>query len=114
MVRMKQAGNARRSEKQCRIGFQPVFIHTFERCFIPAHKLQNQEFQPSAEWREDSAIQPWALYTIRRNGGYLKASLDGANKLQAGSLCYFTPSRRGGDGFTLDRANARRSEEQCC
>ena len=73
MVRMKQAGNARRSEKQCRIGFQPVFIHTFERCFIPAHKLQNPEFQPSAEWREDSAIQPWALYTIRRNGGYLKS-----------------------------------------
>jgi hypothetical protein len=22
-----------------RIGFQPVFIHTIERCFIPAHKL---------------------------------------------------------------------------
>ena len=56
MVRMKQAGNARRSEKQSSIGFQPVFTHTFERCFIPAHKLQNPEFQPSAEWREDTAI----------------------------------------------------------
>jgi hypothetical protein len=30
---------ARRSEEQCSIGFQPVFIHTIERCFIPAHIL---------------------------------------------------------------------------
>ena len=30
------------------------------------------------------------------NGGYLKSI---ANKLQAGSLCYFTPSHRRGDGF---------------
>jgi len=30
---------ARHSGKRCSIGFQPVFIHTIERCFIPAHKL---------------------------------------------------------------------------
>jgi hypothetical protein len=28
----------RRSEEQCSIGFQPVFIHTIERYFLPAHK----------------------------------------------------------------------------
>ena len=29
----------RRYDSSTSIGFQPVFIHTIERCFIPAHKL---------------------------------------------------------------------------
>jgi hypothetical protein len=30
---------ARRSEEQCSIGFQPVFIHTIERCLKPWAKF---------------------------------------------------------------------------
>jgi hypothetical protein len=52
-------------------------------------------------WARFPGLKPWALYTIcrreagaQRNYGLSgKASLAGANKIQAGSLCYFTPSR---------------------
>ena len=85
---------------------------------VPHNYLSAYGVKPCAEWREDSAIQPLALYTIRRNGGYLKSIARWREQITGWKpmLLYAVASPRWvrGDGFTLDRANARRSEEQCC
>ena len=44
---------ARRSEEQCSIGFQPVFIHAIQRCFPCRTKLCTKP-------RVETGLKPWA------------------------------------------------------